>query len=81
MSKIEKKNKRRVKLRKYAHLSGVGIQMGVTIYLASYLGKWLDEYFATGNNTYTLIVTMIGVVISFISLLAQLKRINKKYDS
>ncbi len=81
MSKIESKNNKRVKLRKYAQLSGIGIQMGVTIYLAAYLGKWLDGYFSTGNNTYALILTMLGVVVSFISLLAQLKRINKKYDS
>ncbi len=76
-----KNNKRKTKLRKYAQLSGAGVQMGVTIYLASLLGKWLDGYFETGGNTYTLIVTMIGVVISFASLLIQLKRINKKYDS
>ncbi|MBS9766680.1 MAG: AtpZ/AtpI family protein [Flavobacteriaceae bacterium] len=81
MEKTEKNNKRGTQFRKYAQLSGAGIQMGVTIYLASLLGKWLDGYFETGTTTYTLVVTMIGVVISFVSLLAQLKRINKKYDS
>ncbi len=81
MENTGKNNKRRTQLRKYAQLSGAGIQMGITIYLASLLGKWLDGYFETGGNICTLVVTMIGVVISFISLLAQLKRINKKYDS
>lgn len=77
----KKTNKRKTQLRKYAQLTGVGLQMGITIYLGAYFGKWLDEYFVTNSKIYTLILTMIAFVVSLISLVTQLKRINKKHDS
>jgi hypothetical protein len=48
--------------------------MGITIYLAAHLGKWLDARY-TENNTYTIILTLLGIVLSFYSLLRQLKNI------
>jgi len=68
----EKKPKKR--LNKYIALTGIGLQMGVTIYLAANLGKWLDAKY-TENNTYTIILTLLGIVLSFYSLLKQLKNI------
>ncbi len=63
-------------LNKYLRLTGIGLQMGITIYLASYLGKWLDVKYPNENNLYTIILTMLGVVISFYSLLKQVKKLN-----
>ncbi len=63
-------------LNKYLRLTGIGLQMGITIYLASYLGKWLDVKYPNENNLYTIILTLLGVVISFYSLLKQVKKIN-----
>mgnify|MGYP001555564034 CR=1 FL=1 len=68
----EKKPKKR--LNKYIVLTGIGLQMGVTIYLAAWFGKWLDAKY-TDNNTYTIILTLLGVVLSFYSLLRQIKNI------
>jgi len=68
----EKKPKKR--LNKYIALTGIGLQMGITIYLASYLGKWLDAKY-TDSNIYTIILTLLGIVLSFYSLLRQLKNI------
>ena len=68
----EKKPKKR--LNKYIVLTGIGLQMGVTIYLAATLGKWLDAKY-TESNTYTIILTLLGVVLSFYSLLRQIKNI------
>jgi membrane protein DedA with SNARE-associated domain len=76
MSNPKKKNP----LHKYIQLTGVGLQMGVTIYLGAYFGKKLDTHFETGNKTYTIILTLFSLVVAFWSLLAQLKRINDKYD-
>jgi F0F1-type ATP synthase assembly protein I len=68
----EKKPKKR--LNKYIVLTGIGLQMGVTIYLAAHLGKWLDAKY-TESNTYTIIFTLLGIILSFYSLLRQIKNI------
>ena len=67
-----KKPKKR--LNRYIVLTGIGLQMGITIYLAARLGKWLDATY-TGTNTYTIILTLSGIVLSFYSLLRQLKNL------
>ncbi|MCK5638128.1 MAG: AtpZ/AtpI family protein, partial [Flavobacteriaceae bacterium] len=45
------------------------------IYLAVYLGKWLDVEYPNENNIYTIILTLLGLVLSFYSLLKQVKNI------
>ena len=67
-----KKPKKR--LNKYIVLTGIGLQMGITIYLAARLGKWLDANY-TESNTYTIILTLLGIALSFYSLLRQLKNL------
>ncbi len=69
----EKKPKKQ--LNKYIVLTGIGLQMGITIYLAASLGKWLDAKY-TENNTYTIVLTLLGVVLSFYSLLRQIKNLD-----
>lgn len=76
MTNPKKKNQ----LRKFAALSGVGIQMGVTIYLGAYFGKKLDVHFNPENKTYTIILTLVALVISIYSVIKQLNRINNKYE-
>lgn len=51
--------------------------MGITIYLFALLGKWLDSEYNNGDKLYTIITTLIGVVISFYVVLKQVNRINK----
>lgn len=63
-------------LNKYIRLTGIGLQMGITIYLAAYLGKWLDLKYPNENDIYTIILTLLGVVLSFYSLLKQIKNID-----
>jgi len=71
------KNKKPKKpLNKFIRLTGIGLQMGITIYLASYFGKWLDIKYPNENNIYTIVLTLFGVAISFYSLLKQIKNIN-----
>ncbi|MGB0776899.1 MAG: AtpZ/AtpI family protein [Flavobacteriaceae bacterium] len=59
-------------LNKFIRLSGVGIQFGVTIWLFSLLGKWLDGKFNT-DKTLTIIMVLIGFVLSMYSLIKRLK--------
>ncbi|MEN8187139.1 MAG: AtpZ/AtpI family protein [Bacteroidota bacterium] len=71
-----KDQKPKKQLNKYIRLTGAGLQMGITIYLAAYFGKWLDVKYPNENNIYTIVLTLFGVAVSFYSLLRQIKNIN-----
>lgn len=71
--------KKKNQLHKYLALTGVAFQMGITIYLGVYFGKKLDALFDT-NRTFTLVLTLVSLVVSLWSVLSQLKQINNKYD-
>ncbi len=74
------KPKKKEQLNKYLQLTTVVFQMGITIYLGAYLGKWLDNYFQTSNKTFVIILTLLALIISIWNILRQLKKINEKYD-
>ncbi len=63
-------------LKNAAILSGIGIQMGVTIYLFVKLGKWLDINYNNGDKLYIIIFTLAGVAISIYTLIKLLKRVD-----
>ncbi len=69
-----------MKFNRWVQLSGVGIQMGVTIYLFARLGKWLDAKYSTEKPYFTLVLVIIGVLVSLFWLLQTLKKINKEDD-
>jgi len=62
-------------LKNVAILSGIAIQMGVTIYLFVLLGKWLDTKFNNGDKLYIIILTLLGVAISLYTVIKQVNRI------
>ena len=61
-------------LNKFLRFSGIGIQLGATIYVAAYLGKKLDAYFGF-EKVLTLSLVLFAFVISMYSMLKQLKKI------
>lgn len=67
--------KKKKQLNKYIRLTGVGMQMGVTMYLAAYFGKKLDAHFGFEKKTFTLILILIGLGASLWSIISQLKKI------
>lgn len=62
-------------LKNIAVLSGIAIQMGVTIYLFVILGKWLDTKFNYGDKLFLIIMTLLGVAISLYAVIKQVNRI------
>ncbi|WP_299430925.1 AtpZ/AtpI family protein [uncultured Maribacter sp.] len=67
-----KKDKRA--LRTATKLSGIGIQMGVTIYLGNLLGAWLDQKF---NTTFLEIsITLLSIFLSTYLLIVKAKKLN-----
>ena len=59
----------------WAVLSGIGVQMGVSLYLASRLGKYLDATWETGR-TFTLIILMLVLFANMYWLIKYLERFN-----
>lgn len=64
-------------IKRWAILTGIGIQMGVVIYLFVLLGKWLDTKYTEGGKTFLIICTIVGVGASLFLVLKQTNRLNK----
>lgn len=72
---VDKKKKK--PLNKYLQLTGITFQMGATIYLAVYLGKRLDATYPNEKNWFTLIMTLIGLIIALYAVIVQTKKLNQ----
>jgi|AntDeeMinimDraft_4_1070355.scaffolds.fasta_scaffold02529_3 hypothetical protein len=57
-------------------LSGIGFQMGATIFLCAWGGKKLDaHYLNEDQNYFTIGLVLFGVIASIFLLIKQLKRL------
>ena len=65
---------------KWLALINIPIQMGVVIFLFSYLGNWLDEKYPNPNTLFVKALTLIGVALAFYNINRQLKEINEADD-
>lgn len=62
---------------KWIALINIPIQMGVIIFLFSYLGTWLDENHPSPKVYYTKILVMVGVGLALYNVFRQVSEINK----
>ncbi len=76
---MEKQPKKK-QLNKYLQLTSIVFQMGVTIYVGAYLGKKLDAHFNPSKKMFTLIGTLLALLISLYNVLNQVKKINETND-
>ncbi|MGG8496158.1 AtpZ/AtpI family protein [Tenacibaculum sp. TC6] len=67
-------------LNKYVRFSGIAFQMGLTIYLGSLLGKWLDIKYPNDNQLYTKICTLAAVFGAMFSVIRQVTKLSKDND-
>ncbi|MDA9760508.1 AtpZ/AtpI family protein [Flavobacteriaceae bacterium] len=65
-------------LKHLAALSGIGIQMGVIIYVFVRLGQWLDVSINTSKKIFVAIGALIGVAAGLYVALRQLKKSQNK---
>jgi len=63
---------------KWLALINIPIQMGVIIFLFSYLGNWLDDNHPSTKVTYGKIMVMVGVFLALYNVIRQVNEINKK---
>jgi len=73
---VTKKPKKQ--LNQYLKFTSIAIQMGLTIYLGSKFGEWLDIKFDNNNQLYYKIVTLISVFIAVGSVIFQVLKITNK---
>lgn len=66
---------------RYARFSGIAFQMGATIFLGAYLGRYLDEKYPSNKKWFTIGLTLFAVAISLYNILRQLNRINAEDDN
>jgi len=65
---------------KWLALINIPIQMGVVIFLFSYLGNWLDQKYPNPNALFVKVLTLTGVALAFYNINRQLKEINEADD-
>ncbi len=70
------KNKEQKQLKGWAVFSGIGIQMGLIIYLGNLLGVWLDKKLQTTYLETT--VTLIAIFLAMFSVIYQVNRYNAR---
>lgn len=73
----DSENQKKRNNNKWLAFINIPIQMGVIIFLAAYLGDWLDMKYPNKHNIYVKIMVIAGVAIAFYNLNRQLKDINK----
>ena len=62
-------------LRKGAKLSGMALQMGLTIYLGNLLGKWIDSKYTT--DFAETLFTLLAIALAMYAMIRQVTQLNK----
>ncbi len=65
---------------KYLKFTGIAIQMGITIYLGSLIGEWLDGKYPNDNELYTKICTLLFVFGAMYSVIKQATKLTNQDD-
>lgn len=65
-------------INKYIRFTTIAMQMGLTIYLGSKLGEWLDLKFNNTNQLYYKIVTLLAVFLAVFSVIKQVIDVTNK---
>lgn len=75
-----KKDTSRRKANMYIRFSSIGIQMGLIIFLFTWLGMYLDERYPSDKPWFTLALSLIGVIGSMVFIIRAVTKITKKDD-
>jgi len=80
MEEKKKNKKSNSTFKSIAIFTGIAAQMGVTIFLGAYFGKWLDTEYPADKKWFTMIFTLLGVGISLYVVLKQINKYNDAQD-
>jgi len=74
---LQKTNKTK-NFRKFLRFSGIGVQLGVLFYIASFFGKKIDAYYNLQKPLITMVFVLIALVVFIWNLIRQLNKLNQK---
>ena len=73
---LENKKNKKKQPKRFIVLIAVASQMGITIFLAANLGKFLDAKYQTEKAWFTIVLTLFGLLVSLYSVLQTLNKLN-----
>ena len=76
----ENSNQEKRRSMRFLRLSGIGIQMGATVFLGAYVGRWLDGKYPADKKWFTIGLTLLAVCISLYNVLKQVNKLNELDD-
>lgn len=62
--------------KRWLTLSGIGLEMGVIIYVGHRLGLWVADYWAITSKLPEIVGTLVGVALSLYLVVRQTKKLN-----
>ncbi|SFT79672.1 Putative F0F1-ATPase subunit Ca2+/Mg2+ transporter [Lishizhenia tianjinensis] len=65
---------------KFIRFTGLGLQMGVSIWLGSLIGEWLDKKYPSEHISYYKVVTLFVVFGSIYSIIRQVIKLSNQDD-
>lgn len=74
--KIQKK--KNTSFRKFLRFSGIGLQLGIMMYLVSILGEKVDVYYDFEKPWAALLFLIVVLIIFVMNLMRQLNKLNNK---
>lgn len=64
-------------LKRIIEVSGIGLQLSITVFLGAYLGNYVDDkYPISEKRIYTLLLTLFTTAIAIYNVIKQLNRNN-----
>lgn len=73
----QKEEKKRSPRNPFLQFSGIAFQMGLTIFLGAYAGKYLDNKYQLEDKWFTISLTLFAVAAALFNIIRQLNRLNK----
>lgn len=72
MSNKNQTQKKKEQLNSYARFSGIAIQMFAIIGVGTFIGVKLDENYPNKHNLYTLILSLVSVILSIVYVIKRI---------
>lgn len=76
MKSQKNQKKENTTFRKFLRFSGIGVQLGVMMFLASKIGAFLDAYYQLEKPWITLLFVVLALVVFVMNLVRQLNKLN-----
>lgn len=70
-------NQDKKKRNRWIALINIPVQMGIVIFLFSWIGSWLDKKYENVENPNQMLFTLIGVFLALYNVIRQVNQLNK----